>query len=467
MSKKKQTFHFKLIMSLAASILSLFVSSGAATVIKPPDGIQSYQRNVHLSPKNKEKLVADISRYRQADDLWDVLRDEFTLPHYEENPAVQEKIDWFMDNRDYLIRSAKRAAPYLYYIHQQVKKRHLPAELVLLPIIESGYNPFSRSVMGAAGIWQLMPATAADLGVRQDRWYDGRHDVVTSTRAALNHLVYLQNFFDGNWLLALAAYDTGEGNVRNAIRKNLRLGEDTDFWSLPLASEAKNYVPSLLALAVIISNPDEYPVYFPPVRNAPYLAEVEVGQEINLKLAATFAGMSHPRLLALNSGYKKKTVSRVKGAHRLILPIENVEKFTTNLSLSQLNKKMDWVHYQSKTGDTVSSVARKFKSDAPSIKHLNNISKNRIKKGSNLLIPTNKNLAHKGTPKKYALKAGDTIYMIRSNDTIDKIAKRFHVSKQSLLSTNQLRNDQVTPGKQIIIPTHQNKRIVVPVTIRS
>src|SRR3990167_8915906 len=130
-----------------------------------------------------------------------------------------------MNNRGYLIRSAKREAPYLYYIHQQVKKRHLPAELVLLPIIESGYNPFSMSSVGAAGIWQLMPATANELGIRQNRWYDGRRDVIASTRAALNHLVYLQSFFDGNWLLALAAYDTGEGNVLSAIKRNIRNGK--------------------------------------------------------------------------------------------------------------------------------------------------------------------------------------------------------------------------------------------------
>ena len=265
------------------------------------EGIQEYQKNLHLSPIHKQKLADDITRYRNADNLWDVLRDEFALPHYEKNYAVQAKIEWFMNNQDYLLRSASRAAPYLYYISQQVRKRHLPAELVLLPIIESGYNPFSVSNMGASGIWQLMPDTASGYGVKRDWWYDGRRDVIASTRAALNYLSYLQSFFEGNWLLAIAAYNTGEGNVLAAIKRNIRDGRDTDFWSLPVAQQTRDYVPSLLALAVIISHPEKYPVYFPPIQSAPYLAQVEVGTQINLKHAATLAGTQQPKTNAIKS----------------------------------------------------------------------------------------------------------------------------------------------------------------------
>ena len=151
-----------------------------------PEGIQVYQPNLHLSPEHKQSLADDVDRYRNADNLWDVLRDEFSMNHYESNPQVQAKIEWFMNNQDFLLRSATRAAPYLYYILQQVRKRHLPAELVLLPIIESGYNPFATSNVGATGIWQLMSGTASGLGIQKDWWYDGRRDVIASTRAALN-----------------------------------------------------------------------------------------------------------------------------------------------------------------------------------------------------------------------------------------------------------------------------------------
>ena len=242
MPKKIVQLGYQRLIKLISLVVICTMIGGASFASPSSEGIQIYQKNLHLSPEHKQKLADDITRYRNADNLWDVLREEFALPHYEDNPMVQEKIEWYMNNQDYLLRSASRAAPYLYYILQQVKKRHLPAELVLLPIIESGYNPFSLSNVGAAGIWQLMPDTATSLGVRQDWWYDGRRDVITSTRAALSHLSYLQSFFEGNWLYTLAAYNTGEGNLLSAIKRNIRDGKDTDFWSLPLSQDRKSVV---------------------------------------------------------------------------------------------------------------------------------------------------------------------------------------------------------------------------------
>ena len=378
------------------------------------EGIQIYKKNIPLSAEHKRKLADAISRYHQADNLWDVLREEFTLAHYEDNPAVQDKIDWYMRNQDYLLRSANRAAPYLYYILQQVKKRHLPAELVLIPIVESGYNPFSLSIVGAAGIWQLMPATAADLGVRQDWAYDGRRDIIASTRAALNHFAYLENVYEGNWLLAFAAYDTGEGNLHAAMVKNIHYGRDTDFWSLPVATETKNYVPSLLALAVIISHPEQYPIYFPPVKNAPYLAQVDAGTPLNLKYAANLAGLSYKYLLQLNPGYSHPSIPN-KGPNKLVLPIENVEQFTENLVRSSLNPQYE------------SLIGAKNKS--------------------------NTNVTHQSS-RKYVLQPGDTIYMVREKDTFESIAKHFHMNVVALRFTNIDSSENLAPGKQIIIPTH-------------
>ena len=459
------------------------LSSSVSFALPNTDGIQVYQKNVHLLPEHKKKLAADISRYHQADNLWDVLRDEFTLPHYEDIPAVQDKIEWFMNNQDFLLRAATRSGPYLYYILQQVKKRHLPAELVLLPIVESGYNPLALSHAGAAGIWQLMPNTASGLGVQSDWWYDGRRDVLTSTRAALNYLAYLQRFFDGNWLLAIAAYNTGEGNVLSAIKRNIRDGRDTDFWSLPVAQETRDYVPSLLALATIISNPDRYPIYFPPVRNAPYLAQVDIGTQINLKYAATLAGLSDQRMKQLNPGFNRPSSSS-RGPYRLTLPIENVVKFTENLSLSPFvqQPQINWSHYRVKSGDTLALVAKKFGTTTVAIRKLNHLSpKNNLAHGSNLLIPINKTktmpaaaiaptTAMKNVPlekrieeniitletagRKYTLQPGDTIYMVRLKDTPESIAKRFSISSKALRAANQLNNRKLAPGERLVIPTH-------------
>lgn len=463
--------------------ICLFFSANVTAI--STEGIQVYQSDSHLSPEHKQKIADDITRYRNADNLWDILRDEFSLPHYEDNPIIQEKIEWYMNNQDYLLRSATRAAPYLYYISQQVKKRHLPAELVLLPIIESGYNPLSTSPVGAAGVWQLMPNTASGLGVHQDWWYDGRRDVIASTGAALNYFAYLQSFFEGNWLLAIAAYNTGEGNVLAAIRRNIRDGQDTDFWSLPLAHETRDYVPMLLALAVIISHPDRYPIYFPPIRNAPYLGQVNVGSQISLKYAATLAGISYQKILQLNPGYNRNSTSK-SAQFKLVLPIENVEQFTDNLTRSPLNPPMDWTHYKVKSGDTLASVSRKFKMTASAIRQMNHLPLNKtsLRAGTSLLIPnqhindndennddTNNTplIAEKASKKSgitklqvalstkstnYTLQPGDTIYMVRSSDTIDKIAKRFRVNKNNLKQANNLKSSRLPTGKQIIIPTH-------------
>lgn len=476
-------------------VILVSISCAHATYAANGEGIQVYQKNIHLSPEHKQKLADDISRYRNADNLWDVLREEFTLPHYEDNPVVQEKIEWYMNNQDYLLRSATRAAPYLYYILQQVRKRHLPAELVLLPIVESGYNPFSLSTVGAAGIWQLMPGTASGLGIKRDWWYDGRRDVIASTRAALNYLAYLQSFFDGNWLWAIAAYNTGEGNVLAAIKRNIRAGRDTNFWSLPVAQETRDYVPSLLALATIISHPEQYPVYFPAVRNAPYLAQVDIGSQINLKLAAQLAGISFKKMQQLNSGFTRPSTSS-KGPYKLVLPIENVEQFTENLSRTQLTRKINWVHYTVKTGDTLASIAKKYKTNIAALRKLNHLGKNNIRHGADILIPYHGQITlpkddtlefadndnDEPTPAKakdivivakskrartvsapdtfvtpsgkYTLQPGDTIYMVRANDTVDSIARRFHINSTNLRASNQLNNGRLQPGKQLIIPTH-------------
>lgn len=486
---------------LFSGLLTSFAIPATGYAAPNNDGIRVYQNTPGnseentqkgLSEEHKQNITDDISRFKQADNLWDVLRDEFSLPHYENNPVVQERIEWFMNNQDFLLRSVNRASPYLHYILQQVKKRHLPAELVLLPIVESGYNPFATSPVGAAGIWQLMPGTATGLGVQQDWWYDGRRDVIASTRAALNYLAYLQSFFDGNWLLAIAAYNTGEGNVLAAIRRNINDGRDTDFWSLPVAQETRNYVPSILALAIIISKPNQYPIYFPPVRNAPYLAQFDVRSKINLKVAAALAGISYNKMLQLNPGFNR---AAAKGPYKLVLPIESVEQFSENLVRSPYHETStpSWTHYRMKAGDTLTTVSKKFKIPVDEIRRFNHLAKNNPRRGTNILIPDDGTKIAPSTPsisaisfddappkrklknlgdsiatkvskkliqaeissgKAYNLQPGDTIYMVRSSDTLEKIAKRFQITPQALRTANRLKG-QVSAGKHLVIPTHR------------
>lgn len=472
---------FKVILkSIFFGICCIFLNS-ASTAAPSIEGIQTYQKNLHLSEEHKQNLADDIDRYHNADDMWDVLRSEFTLPHYEESPQVREQIQWFLNNQDFLQRTATRAAPYLYYISQQVRKRHLPAELVLLPMIESAYNPFVYSSAGAGGIWQMMPDTASGFGLKQNWWYDGRRDVIASTKAALDYLVYLGNFFDGNWLYAIAAYNTGEGNVLAAIRKNVRDGRNTDFWSLPVHQQTRDYVPRLLALADIIAHADQYGISFPSVSNAPYLAQVDVGGQIDLKHAAYLAGLSLKELKQLNPGYNRTTTDP-NGPFKLIFPIENVKQFTENLMWSgPANERVQWAQYKVKPGDTIASLAKKFNSTPLSIRRMNSLASNTLKPGLQLMVPQtkseisstildsekrfaiNKRKKIKNSEPtisgKYNLQPGDTLYMVRRGDSAQKIASRFHIGLKTLLAANSLKStSSISEGAQIVIPTHFNKK---------
>jgi membrane-bound lytic murein transglycosylase D len=459
----KHSWYKLIVRGLAISIIYTLLSS-ASFATPSVEGIQVYQKNLHLSPERKQSLAADIDRYNNADNIWDTLRQEFTLPHYEDNPRVQEQIEWFMNNQDFLYRSASRAAPYLYYILQQVRKRHLPAEVALLPVLESSFNPFASSPVGAAGIWQIMPGTASGLGVKRNSWYDGRRDVVASTKAALNYLGYLSDFFNGNWLYAIAAYDTGEGNVLAAIKRNVREGNSTEFWSLPVAQETRDYIPKLLALATIISHPEQYPIELPYVRNAPYLAQIDIGTQIDLNHAANFAGLSLKEFKQLNPGYSR-SVTDPNGPYKIVLPIENVEEFSINLAESP--------RYKNKTGDALINIRKRFgtePADAENTQLANNTkradsviakatfgSASRIKqKIKNAYVAVDQS---NGAYEQYSLQPGDTLYMVRKGDDIEKIATRFHLSTAAIRVANNFRNDNVSiqTGQQIIVPTHSGK----------
>ena len=473
------------------AVFSLLISS-ALFALPTIEGIQIYPKNTSFSEAHKQNLVADLHRYQQADNIWDGLRSEFTLRHYENNPAVQEQLAFFVHNPNFLLHCTERAAPYLYYILQQVRKRHLPIEMVLLPMIESAYNPFAYSSRGAGGIWQMMPNTAAGLGIKQNAWYDGRRDVIASTKAALNYLVYLGGFFDGNWLLALAAYNTGEGNILAAIHRNIRDGKNTDFWSLPLSQQTRDYVPRLLALAIIIANPEQYPIHFPVVHSAPYLAQVDVGGQIDLTHAASLAGLSFNSLKQLNPGYNQ-IATDPHGPFKLILPIQNVAQFTENFARSPVyqnqigyqteleNKLLATTkkftppptspsihiqgHYSLQPGDTLyivrhgdnlEKISDKFHLSTQLLLAANNLAEiTPVSVGSELVIPTHFNtIDPSDSSQKYELTQGDTIYVVRAEDTIETIAKKFHTSAPTLRVANLLASNHIQEGDRLVIPTH-------------
>jgi len=347
-----------------------------------------YKGHGHYGSPDNAASQDYFNNIPEGDNLWSSIRDNFQIDHNANNPAVQAQLNWFMHNQAYLDRTARRAAPYMYYIYQQVKTRHLPSELVLLPIIESAYNPFVSSSAGAAGLWQLEPGTARTFGVHADFWYDGRRDINASTKAALDYFSYLQNLFGGNWLLAIAAYNTGEGNVEAAVRHNARLGLNTDFWSLPLAAETKSYVPRLLALAIIISDPARYHIQLPPISNSPYLGEVDVSSQLTLEKAAQLAGVSLGELKTLNPGYRRNTLDPNQ-PYRILLPIDRVNFFRENLLRENSGQNGLWGRYKVQNGDTWDKISKQFSTPASLLQQINKATATTPPVDQILLIPEN------------------------------------------------------------------------------
>ena len=261
--------------------------------------------------------------------LWDEISYTFSLPHYENTAEVQKHIQWYMKHKAYFYRVTKRAQPYLYYIYQQIRQRHLPTELVLIPMIESAYNPLAYSGPGAAGLWQIMPKTGNSYGLKRDEHYDGRLDVVASTNAALSHLHYLSKFFNSNWVLAIAAYNSGEGTVKKAMSHNTQAGKRTTFWTLNLPKQTRDYVPKLMAIATIISHPEKYPMTLPSIKNSPYLTTVKFKDTIDLKKVADLAGLPLATLTQLNPGYSH-WITVAKGPKALLLPVSHASSFKWN-----------------------------------------------------------------------------------------------------------------------------------------
>lgn len=265
-------------------------------------------------------------------DMWSRIQKESHVVDASSIPQVQKHIHRYAQNKANFERIAENSRPYLYYIYKEAHKRNLPVELALLPIIESDFDPYAYSNRGASGLWQIMPSVASEYGIKQNFWYDGRRDIVASTNAALDHLTYLHNYFHGDLLLTLAAYDAGRTRVTNAMEQNAKHGLPTDYWSLPLPKEAKEYVPRLLAVATIVNNPRRYGINLPDIRYEPYLRQVDISQPIDLAQAAKLAQINLKELYRLNPGYNRfRTGPDGHSSHRLILPVRNAAVFAENI----------------------------------------------------------------------------------------------------------------------------------------
>lgn len=327
-----------------------------------------------------------IEHSNRTVDLWDVTRANFALNLDQENPRINAQIRWFAKHPRYINRVVNRASRYYHYVLHETIKRGMPAELALLPIVESAYDPFAYSHGRAAGPWQFIPSTGKYFGLKKTWWYDGRRDIVASTDAALTYLQQLHKRFD-DWELALAAYNAGGGTVSLAIKKNRRNGKPTDFWSLELPSETKAYVPKLLAIAKVFKDPAQYNITLRSLENTPYFKAVTIGGQIDLAQAADLAGIDTQELYLLNSGFNRWATDP-NGPHRLLIPAAQANHFETNLAALPADQRVKWTRHKIKSGESLITIAKKYRTTTKVIRTANNITGNNIRAGKTLLVPT-------------------------------------------------------------------------------
>ena len=428
----------------------------------PNDIINALMVNAQYQQLDSDEQDAPV-----FDDVWERIRYQLSINVPQNRPVVTER-NYYAKHQRYLDRISKRAEPYLHFIVEEVEKREMPIEIALLPIVESAFDPFGYSHRTASGIWQFMPQTGERFDLKQNWWYDGRRDIVQSTRAALDYLSYLHKTLEGDWLNAIAAYNSGEGRLMRAIKKNRKKHLPTDFWSLDLPRETTAYVPKLLALADLLKRSDEFNVTWKPIINAQVVEVVDVGSQIDLALAAEMADMTLTELYRLNPGFNRWATDP-NGPHSLLLPIDKAQQFSEKLANTDIKNRLRWQRYVVKSGDSLSVIAKKFTTSTSAIRSLNKLNSNTIRIGQELLVPlTDGAINSEHLPKQMRMAANKTSrtklsHTVKSGDTLWDISREYDVTMDELAKWNKLKKSAVLRlNQKLTVYKSQNKTTSAP-----
>lgn len=420
---------------------------------------KTVESNTELSESEGIAQSEIFPTNREPGDVWQRLRNKFTLP-VQNNKRLDQQLNWYVKHPEYMQRVSERAAPYLHYIAETAEAMNIPSEIALLPIVESAFKPFAYSHGRASGIWQFIPATGKRFGLKQNWWYDGRRDVYASTIAAFKLLTKLQEQFQGDWLLALAAYNSGERNVHRAVRNNKRKGKPTDFWSLKLPPETRAYVPKLLALKRIIAEPEKYNIQLTKIENTPYFEKVDTVSQIDLARIAELSELPLEDIYKLNPAFNRWATSPT-GPHYVLLPLKEAAIFKEKLADLPPTDRITWVRHKIRNGETISDIADKYHTSISSIKRVNRLKKNFLRAGKSLTIPvaskslrsyklsanqrkkTQQSIPHKGIKVSHIVRAGDTFW---------SLSRQHKVNIRALAKWNGMApRDTLKPGQKLII----------------
>ncbi|HET8789839.1 MAG TPA: LysM peptidoglycan-binding domain-containing protein [Modicisalibacter sp.] len=376
--------------------------------------------------------------------VWEDLRDGFQWQIDTDEPRVQEWIDYYRSHPQSVATIAEQARPWLGWVIDELERHGMPSEIALLPFIESAYDPTARHPGGATGLWQFMPGTGDALGLQRDWWYDGRLDVIASTRAAIEYLQQQANqWYDGDLELALAAYNAGAGTVNHALRAAVARGEPADYWHLDLPRQTMDYVPKLLALSAIIAEPERYGVTLPKIPDSPAFARVELKGQLALERVAKLADVSLDKLEALNPALLQNTaVPRRAGG--LLVPYDARETLLSALAAQPDSAATFMESYVVQRGDTLSAIAARHSVPISVLREFNGLSGDMIRIGQMLKLPTDSAPIDS---------TGDTfIVQVRTGDSLSGIAAQHNVSVTDIARWNDLDADQyIQPGQQLTL----------------
>ena len=404
-------------------------------------------------PAQPETGVAEQQAFPETEEnLWDRLNSGFRLGNLEELPGRVEKFErWYGGNPKYFERLGDRAYWFLHYILEEVENRGMPTEIAILPAIESAFRPDATSRARAVGMWQFISATGRRYGLRQDWWMDARRDLVQSTRAALDYLEYLSQEFDGDWELALAAYNAGEGAVRRQIRRNRKRNLPTTYAHLKLKRETREYVPRLMAVRNILRDPEKYDIVLKPLENRPTLRVIDLEIQTDISVAASYLSLTRKQLHFLNLGYKR-WVTPPNGPHHLVVPAEEAQTLLAGLAELTPTQRMQWAHHRVKSGEYLGRIARLHGVSVQSIRQANRLKSDLIHPGQELRIPLIAGANQYAGPT-WGSGSGETVtHLVVPGDSLWKISRIYHVRLADLLQWNQLtRSALLHPGQSIIV----------------
>lgn len=420
----------------------------------PPPATPTPAPPAELTPPSDEPLaVSEIASPVVAippGDIWQRMRGGFSLSS--DRFEVRDAARHLLAGRKHLNSTLQRAEPYLWHLVEEVEARGLPIEIALLPAIESAYNPYAYSRSHALGLWQFLPGTGERFGLRRNWWYDGRRDVTESTRAALEYLSYLHGMF-GDWLLALAAYNSGEGRVQQAQQDNRARGLATDFWSIALPAETRSYVPRLLGLAELLANPQRYDYRPQPLADCPQFEMVQLPGQVELELAAKLIDLDPAVLQQLNPGYNRWATDP-NGPHRLLVPHGRGEKLRTTMAGLKTGEMVRWHHYVVDVNDDLDSIAHRYGVKTALLKEVNGLSGRSLRTGATLRIPRAFARDVPLSKNEIALARGTTSHVIQPGDSLSRIATRHGVRVKDLLRWNNLAaSATLRPGRKLLLQT--------------